>query len=298
MKLKDYLSRKAFKRKLSKLSLSKRPDMVESSFVEYQSEPRAIYSKDDFFLPTPIRGDEVEMRMKYPGRGKCDMLTQSMFADLSSTGYHSGDSDTSLSSEIGCQTPVHGAHTADGDNQLLCIPNGAISTQKLDHYSSIIHTSPEDDFSPVDGSISMPTCARMHTFCNTQDRRFSSLPSIESFSSPLLPEIKVEQYHSLPTSMVQSCYVSCSESGMCSSAEISRINCMQRSRSRIRTNPWLRLPITTEPQFCGRNCAESSLSKKKDQPRLSRFFSEVSFIDIINTWNFYRKWTSTLKCEL
>jgi len=81
-------------------------------------------------------------------------------------------------------------------------------------------------------------------------------------SLPTQTESRVNevQYNSLPTSMTQSVYIS-SDSMSCST-----------KRSRIRTNPWLPLPATSQSdEFVPR----SRQTDRRREPRLSRFISEV-----------------------
>lgn len=287
MKLKHYLSKKTFKRKSTKTSVCPQDAKLSDKFIEYKSEPRAAYTKDDSFLPSPIHQEEVQMRKKSHSnvRYRDCMMTQSLFTEIH-TEYSSGESMKSLTSDVGCQTPCRYERPDSNLDNIACdtsfiVFGGSLSPDisVSESCTSVVGSAP---LSTVPDNITSMYSSSTSCCCCYSDQHFKSLPSIQSSPTPI-PLIPDKQYHSLPSSMMQSCYVSSCE--LLGNSEHHKT----RGRSRIRTNPWLPPPTSTG-SYERRNSTSVLRSREnyKEAPRLSRFFSEVGCVPTCSsTYIFY-----------
>ena len=273
MKLKQYLSTKKLKRMVSKVGNNTKHSQgkLNESFEDFDTGAAVV--KDDLYLEN--NGEGV-LRLKRSSRvGLRDNMTQSLVNHLPSTCQTNQDCQTDFSPLRPCRRDFS-SQTSLYDDSLLDFTTSYESLHsQCDNQTLVTY---KDNLVPVD--LTNPST----TFCDTCSLQsadcqcywnYHSLPSnIQSHQrQPLSQEI---HYSSLPLSMTQSVYEDDAKPKTSSSQP-----CARWRRSRIKTNPWLPLPLDGSNQHTQQqrpNVKTNTATKqRRENPRLSRFFSEVSF---------------------
>lgn len=259
MKLKEYLSRKRLRRGKSKVLQKEMTCSINDSFVDYETEPRVICSRDNL----TINGLDISgVKMREKSRSvERSAISQSLIDDLGSE-----TTKEQYTIETGCQTALRTALSCqidyDRDSHLAMY---------LDDIDDIEIESAATYHKPVVERVNATTnlhlhrheCTDCHCMCDFSDRQFYSLPSSQTSNHQLMSEV---QYNSLPLSLTESCYISHQ-----THSETNRKN-LEKQRSRIRTNPWLPLP-SSNTEFKKRETNNNNT--KRGEPRLSKFIYEV-----------------------
>lgn len=256
MKLKQYLSTKKLRRMVSKVGGNTKDShgKLNESFEDFDKE---IVTKDDLCL---VNNGDGMLRLKRDAcHGMRSNMTQSLINRLPSS-ISSQDTQTDFS--------PHKPERKDFSSQTNIFQRSASLGCETD---SDIHdiVSYKDSINHVDltNPLFCDTCNLECAECQCY-WNYHSLPSnIQTHQQhqPLSQEI---HYSSLPLSMTQSIY----EDGK--TQHKSSQPCDKWRRSRIKTNPWLPLPLDARDKSAKVSEKESM---RRENPRLSRFFSEVGF---------------------
>ena len=248
MKLKNYLSAKRLRRKLSKHNVNESHCNVNSSFTDFNDNEvgPAVITKDDMYLRPKKDG----------GIGVRSDMTQSFSGCLPSYESRLVQTDYFQTRDFGSQTDLELAaqNSCQTYSPISADPNLFFYKDSIDN----VEISTTD----TEGQEDSCSC-RIETndSCASCTWHYHSLPSTQT-SHQYIQDI---HYNSLPSAMTQSV-----QPASQSSTE-STHQCDKWRRSRIKTNPWLPLPKTTHNETIRRTRKVSS----RAEPRLSRFFSEV-----------------------
>lgn len=270
MKLKNYLSTKKLRKKLSRFNVNESQCKINDSFTDYNDNDitQETVTKDDLYLRPKRKGGvgvRSDMTQSFAG---CLPTAQTNTPSTATLIDHGSQTSLeSLSDASSCQTSF-----AMSINPRLCIYKdniAAIELGSIDSVNTIELTSRGDNYSNsnrVDSQCSCSSCL----LC--QDRLYNSLPS----SQTSYHHIQDVSYTSLPLacSMTQSIYIGSNET---TSSPVTATTATapawkqdRNKRSRIKTNPWLPLPKDNSDILY-----RTRHVNKKAEPRLSRFFSEV-----------------------
>lgn len=271
MKLKQYLSTKKLKRMVSKVGNSTKHSQgkLNESFEDF--DPETAVTKDDIYL---VNNGDGLLKLKRSSRAVTrNDMTQSLVNHLPSTCQKSKDCQTDVSPvraemrDFSSQTNLYDSSLQDYTTSYESLHSQSEDKQTL--------VAIKDNLVAVD--LTNPTFCDL---CNMQCTdcqcywNYHSLPSNIQSHQQRQQLSQEMHYSSLPLSMTQSIYEDNTKPKTTSSQP-----CDKWRRSRIKTNPWLPLPLESRQMTQRHNSSKT----RRENPRLSRFFSEVSLsINIVS----------------